>query len=153
MSTKTSKPKNKSTAQQKARVKPARGKAKKSSRSFQEVVGPEVYRTWVSMLHELVPDGRTHRLAPLLAAMLQYALGMAEDRRDEADENSIIDSLLNSTEVADPSEVEDLLHDVVTQLFEDAGVQFQRTSARGIRYSIAEDAYAEYIHWFDMPWE
>ena len=68
---------------------------KKGSGSLQEVVGEEVYRTWVSMLRELVPDGRTHRLALLVAAMLQYALVMAQEKRDEEmDETSLIYSLL-----------------------------------------------------------
>jgi hypothetical protein len=26
-------------------------------------------------------------------------------------------------------------------------------SARGESYSIADDAYSEYVHWFDMPWD
>ena len=86
--------------------------------------------------------------------MLQYALIMAEERRDDdAAESSIIQSLLDSTEVSDPSEVKALLHDAVSQLFKDAGVEYGRTSARGQHYSIAEDAYEEYIHWFEMPWE
>ena len=128
-------------------------KRKKSARSLEVVVGAEVYRTWVSMLHTLVPDGRTHRLSLLVAAMLQYALVMAEEKRDNDDENSIAQSLLDSTEVSDPSEVEELFHDAITQLFKDAGVEYRRTSSRGTHYSIADEAYAEYIHWFDMPWE
>ena len=50
-------------------------------------------------------------------------------------------------------EMQELLDDVVTRLFEDAGVAYRRTSARGEQYSIIEEAYREYIHWFDMPWE
>ncbi|MCC6189139.1 MAG: hypothetical protein IT318_08885 [Anaerolineales bacterium] len=124
------------------------------ARSLEDVVGREVYQTWVDMLRRLVPDGRTHRLAPIVAAMLQYALAMAEDQ-DDADEagNSVATSLLETREIADSSEVKDLLHDVVTKLFKDAGVGFQRTSSRGIAYSIADDAYEEYLHWYDMPWE
>jgi hypothetical protein len=127
---------------------------KRRARSLEEVVGPDVYPTWVDMLRVLVPDGRTHRLAPLVAAMLQYALEKAEALRPaDEDENSVAVSLLSTTEVGDPSEVKALLHDVVTKLFKDAGVGFQRTSSRGISYSIAGDAYEEYLHWYDMPWE
>jgi hypothetical protein len=153
MSTKvSSESKNKTIAQQKAKAETI--SAKKISRSLQEVVGPEVYRTWVSMLHELVPDGRTHRLAPLIAAMLQYALIMAGKKRgDEIDDDSIVQSLIDSAEVSDPSEAEELLHDAVTQLFRDSRVEYRRTSARGERYSISEEAYSEYLCWFDMPWE
>jgi hypothetical protein len=127
---------------------------KPRARSLEDVVGPHVYKTWVDMLHILVPDGRTHRLAPLVAAMLQYALAMAEHVRDaEESGNSVAASLLATTEVGDPSEVKALLHDVVTKLFKDAQVGFQRTSASGVSYSIADDAYEEYLHWDFMPWE
>jgi hypothetical protein len=106
------------------------------------------------MLRRLVPDGRTHRLAPLVATMRQYALAVAEDL-DSAnpDEHAVVASLLETTEVSDASEVKALLHDVVTKLFKDAAVDFQRMSSRGISYSIADNAYEEYWHWSDRPWE
>ena len=129
-------------------VKPA-----KPTRSLEAVVGGEVYRTWVSMLHSLVPDGRTHRLAPLVAAMLQYAVGLAGEAPEAEGENSVAQALLDSTQVSDPSEVKELLHGVVARLFKDAGVEYRRTSSRGYQYSIEEDAYEEYLHWYDMPWE
>lgn len=50
-------------------------------------------------------------------------------------------------------EVRELLHDAVTQLFQDARVEYRRMSVRGQSYSIADDAYSEYVHWFDVPWE
>jgi len=128
--------------------------AKKTSRSFGDVVGADTYAVWVRMLKELVPHGRTHRLSIVLASMLQYAASVAEpEREDEEDDRSLASSLIQATEVGDPSEVEDLIHDAVVQLFKDAKVPFQRTSARGTKYSIAEEAYAEFIHWYDMPWE
>lgn len=49
--------------------------------------------------------------------------------------------------------VKALIHDAVAQLFKDAGVSFERVSARGSRYSLAEEAYEEFLHWEDMPWE
>ena len=149
MSTKSAPQRKSSPASQKAKAKTV--KRKVSARSLEAAVGADVYRTWVNMLAALVPDGRTHRIAPLVAAMLQYALAMADEKRD--DENSIVQSLLDSTEVSDPSEVKELLHDAVTRLFKDAGVEYRRTTSRGYPYSIAENAYEEYIHWFDMPWE
>ena len=137
-----------------AAPKAGTARRKRRARSLEAVVGPHVYQTWVDMLHVLVPDGRTHRLAPLVAAMLQYALAVAEDMRSaDVDEGSVANSLLVTTEVGDPSEVRALLHDVVTRLFKDAGVGFQRTSARGVPYSIADDAYEEYVSWDLMPWE
>jgi len=123
-------------------------------RSLQDVVGKETYSVWVNMLRTLVPDGRTHRLAPLVAGMLQYALAVSEEESGgEPDEDSVAQSLLDSTEAVDEDEVEKLLHDVVSRLFKDAGVSYKRTSASGEDYSIADSIYYEYVHWFDMPWE
>lgn len=149
MTTKKSK-----TASRRLRKGTSLAARKSGGRSLQTVVGPEVYQTWVSMLRILAPDGRTHRLAPLLAAMLQYAASIAEiTADDEIKERSLIQSLRDSSQVSDPSEVRELLHDAVTQLFQDARVEFWRMSARGQSYSIADDAYSEYVHWFDLPWE
>jgi len=128
--------------------------AKKTSRTFGDVVGADTYAVWVRMLRELAPHGRTHRLSVVLASMLQYAAGVAEPEREgEEDDRSLASSLIQATEVGDPSEVAALLHDAVIQLFKDAKVPFERTSAGPTRYSIAEEAYAEFIHWYDMPWE
>ena len=133
--------------------KRAKAMATKTDRSFGSVVGEDTYAVWVRMLRELVPDGRTHRLSVMLAGMLHDDAISADDEDERANERSLAASLLEATEASDPSEVEDLIHDAVVQLFKDAKVRFERTSARGDRYSIAEDAYAEFIHWYDMPWE
>jgi hypothetical protein len=127
---------------------------KTTNRSFAEVIGADTYAVWVCMLQELVPHGRTHRLSVLLASMLQYAASVAvAERKEERDDTSLVTSLIQASEVGDPSEVEELLHDAVVHLFKDAKVPFERTSTRGTKYSIAEEAYAEFIHWYDMPWE
>lgn len=124
----------------------------KSKRSLKGVVGDETYQVWVAMLRSLVPGGRTERLSVVVAGMLQYAADLAA-ANDAADENSVANSLAASTEVGDPDEVKELLHDVVKQLFKDAGVTFERTSARGQNYSIADETYAEYVNWYNLPWE
>jgi hypothetical protein len=127
---------------------------RKAKRSLSAVVGKETYTVWVNMLRELVPDGRTHRLSVVVAGMLKYALTVAQSKRDEElADDSVERSLLDVAEVGDPSEVADLLHDVTTQLFKDADVVYQRTNSRGSHYSIVEDAYEEFMRWYDMPWE
>ncbi len=126
-------------------------KTMKQQRSLKTVVGPQTYSVWVDMLRALVPEGRTHRLAPLITGMLQYALSLANEQ--DADEDSVAQSLLRSAEAMEVTEVEELLEDVVAQLFKDASVHYKRVNARGQDYSIAESIYEEYIHWFDMPWE
>jgi hypothetical protein len=126
----------------------------KRKRSLEEVVGKETYALWVDMLRRLVPDGRTHRLSVVVAAMLQYAYLIATDNLDDdVEEGSAAQALLDATDGGDPEEVGEYLYDIVDRLFKDAKVKHKRTSARGEDYSIAEDALEEHVRWFDMPWE
>ena len=134
--------------------KQAKTAAKETNRSFSSVVGADTYEVWVEMLHQLVPEGRTHRLAVMVAGMLHYAIGIAAAKKTkEKPEGSLALSLLEASDATEPSDVEELIHDAVVQLFKDAKVRFERTNARGDKYSLADDSYAEFIHWFDMPWE
>ena len=122
----------------------------KSKRSLQDVVGKETYSVWVDMLRELVPGGRTHRISVVVAGMLQYALEAAEN---DAEELSVAKSLTDSAETSDPDEVKSLLYDVVSQLFKDAGVTYERTAKSGEHYSIADEVYNEFANWYDYPWD
>ncbi|MBN1449796.1 MAG: hypothetical protein JW963_02185 [Anaerolineales bacterium] len=125
----------------------------KSKRSLQDVVGKGTYSVWVDMLRELVPDGRTHRLSVVIAGMLHYATVLAEKLdEDELEEDSVALSLINANEMGS-DEIKDELHDVVKELFKDAGVTFDRVSKRGDSYSIADEAYNEFVSWFDYPWD
>ena len=125
----------------------------KSKRSLQDVVGKETYAVWVDMLHELVPDGRTHRLSVVIAGMLQYATAISEKLdEDELEEDSVASFLINANEM-DTDQLKAGLHDVVKRLFMDAGVSFDRVSKRGDPYSVADEAYNEYFSWYDYPWD
>jgi hypothetical protein len=127
--------------------------APKPKRSLQDVVGKETYNVWLNMLREIVPDGRTHRLSVVLAAMLHYATVIAEKLDEDArEEGTVAMSLINATE-GGPDEVRGELHDVVKRLFQEAGVAFDRVSKRGEPYSIADEAYNEYCSWYDYPWD
>jgi len=126
----------------------------KSKRSLQDVVGKETYSVWVEMLRALVPGGRTHRLSVVVAGMLQYALEAAQEIKNRnEDDHSVAMSLIDATESSNPEDAKGLLHDVVARLFEDAGVRYDRTSKRGEYYSIADEAYNEFVSWFDYPWD
>jgi hypothetical protein len=121
--------------------------------SLQTIVGQETYNVWKKMLRELVPDGRTHRLAPMVAGMLQYAAAIAyEMYGDDPEEGSVAHIMLLASEVYDPNDAIELLG-LLTQLFEDAGVGHERANRQGDEYSIAESVVYEFIHWYDMPWE
>lgn len=122
----------------------------RQKQSLRDVVGAQTYTTWVEMLRRLVPDGRTHRLAPLVAGMLQYATLIADE---VSEENTVVEALQAAAEAYDPDTVSEWLLPLIDRLFADAGVAYQRTSARGEGYSIADEIIYEYLHWYDMPWE
>ena len=124
--------------------------ASKSKRSLQDVVEKEMYSVWVEMLRVLVPGGRTHRVSVVVAGMLQYALEVADS---DAEEPSVSKSLIDSAETSDPDEIKSMLQDVVSQLFKDAGVTYERTAKNGEHYSIADEVYDEFSRWFDYPWD
>jgi hypothetical protein len=126
----------------------------KNTRSLQDVVGEKTYSVWVEMLGVLVPTGRTHRLSVLVAGMLQYALEMAEniEHRDE-EEPSVAMSLIEAAESDYTEDTEDSIHEVVDRLFMDAGAEYERVSKGGDHYSIADEAYHEFVSWYDYPWE
>ena len=127
-----------------------------STHSLQDVVGEKTYSVWVEMLATLVPDGRTHRLAVVVAGMLQYALEIAvrDNKGQYIEENDYgAMALIDATETWDPENVKDLLHDVVTKLFNDADVGYERISKRGEHYSITDSIYEKYLSWYDYPWD
>lgn len=82
--------------------------------------------------------------------MLQYALEVAES---DAEEPSVAKSLIDASETSDPDEIKSLLHDVISRLFRDAGVEYERISKGGDHYSIADEGYNEFSTWFDYPWD
>ena len=125
-----------------------------SKRSLETIVGKNVYSTWVKMLGSLVPQGRTHRLAPLVAGMLQYAVDEVYEKHGaKVEEDTIEHSLLSASESYDVKEAYEQIEDVLQKLFKDAGVDFERVSARGEEYSVAQSAVYEFINWYSMPWE
>jgi len=87
--------------------------------SLKTIVGKRTYDVWVSMLEALVPDGRTQRLAHLVAAMMHYATKVAFEE-SEFEEGTIGEYLLIAEECGDPSEVPDELRSAIATLFSDA---------------------------------
>ena len=118
------------------------------------VVGHEIYAAWVEMLRAVVPHGRTHRLAVVVAGMLQYAVAVASDKpRPRAAASSPAATLLRSVDDVDPGTDECELGGHVDRLFRDAGVSAERVNARGEAYSITATAISEFVSWENMPWE
>ncbi len=137
-------------AKRSVRARPRLG----TDRSLGSIVDEDTYAVWVKMLATLVPSGRTHRLAPLVGGMLQYAAYVAHQRfRQKPAEGSAAASLMDALESADPKAAVDELSDVVEDLFRSAKVKHSRRNSRGDDYSIIDAAVAEFVNWDAMPWE
>jgi hypothetical protein len=131
-----------------------KARAEKREATLESVVGSSTYGVWLEMLKVLVPGGRTHRLAPLVAGMLQYAAERADQRsRGVPREGSVAAALLNASEhEGDGAPTADLTK-LVERLFRDAGVKSGRADRRGERYSVVDAAIQEFVRWDSMPWE
>jgi len=116
--------------------------------SFESFVDYDTYDTWVKMLKALVPHGRTHRLAVVVAGMVQYSADMAYEKDPE-----LYEELFNLTDYDDHDVGNKKLVPYVEKLFKDAKVKSNRVNSRGQGYSIVESALMEYEHWDHMPWE
>jgi hypothetical protein len=137
-----------------SRQKAKRARTEKPTATLESVVGSSTYNVWVDMLKRLVPGSRTHRLAPLVAGMLQYAADRANQRsRGALREGSVAAALLNATEHEDDDPLAEDLPYLVERLFRDAGVRSSRADRRGDRYSLVDAAIQEFVRWESMPWE
>jgi hypothetical protein len=118
---------------------------------LQSIVGETTYEVWVDMLRILVPGGRTHRLAPMLAGMLRYAVEQSTRKgRRPRPSGALVEALIALDEGDDDAAV--LVTAAVQRLFRDAGVRAARASRNG-EYSIVDAAIHEFQRWGDMPWE
>jgi len=118
----------------------------------QSVVGETTYEVWLDMLRILVPGGRTHRLAPMLAGMLRYAVEQSTRKgRRHRPSGALVEALIALDEGDDDAAV--LVTAAVQRLFRDAGVRAARASRNGESYSIVDAAIHEFQRWGDMPWE
>lgn len=123
----------------------------KLGKDFEQLVGSDVYSVWLRMLKELVPSGRTHRLAVLVAGMLQYACCC---QIKASKENTAFKLLDQSAEIGmDYDDQGKLIIPLIEQIFKDSGVKWKRKNARGRSYSIAEQSLDEFLRWEFMPWE
>lgn len=106
------------------------------------------------MLRTLVPQGRTHRLAVVVAAMLQHSLAVAFDgTRSRTGAGASARALLRATDALDVAREDGEIPELLARLFRDAGVEPDRVSKRGDAYSIIDTAIVEFIGWDNMPWE
>jgi hypothetical protein len=120
---------------------------------IKEVVGSKMYNVWLDMLKRLVPGGRTHRLAVVVAGMLQYTLIISHEKEETNAKAKTMSDLFDSVfEFYNDGDLEPAI-ELVEKLFIDAGVNYARVNSRGDSYSIAEEAVHEFLAWENMPWE
>lgn len=73
----------------------ARGRLE-APESLRSLVGEATYEAWLEMLRGLVPAGRTHRIAVLVAGMLQHAADVVPRRkRRKLEKGSLIEALVD----------------------------------------------------------
>lgn len=116
-------------------------------------VGAKIYGVWLDMLQTLVPGGRSHRLAVLVAGMLHYAYALSLSKKaKQAKARHLVDLFESALEGQDEGDLQSVV-ELVEKLFDDAGVLYQRSNRRGEAYSIAAEAVNEFITWKNMSWE
>lgn len=125
---------------------------RKTRDDFEALVGAKSYAVIHDILTTIGRDSRTERISVVIAGFLRYALEKAS--ANPADEG-VAAALINLEE--DPHSEDEKYHDKVLQLIDEicaeAKMQNFKTSARGVDYSIAEQALSEYCRWYNMPWE
>ncbi len=113
-----------------------------------------VYGVWVEMLRRLVPEGRTHRLSPLVGGILQYAAACTLKKFGRRPPGGSVAEALLSASAGDVVVARSaVLSEAVEQLFLDAKVEYLRTGRRRDAYSLVEGSVAEFLRWHAMPWE
>ena len=121
---------------------------------FKEIVGAQSYATFLSLLTEIGPDSRTHRISVVIAAMLQFARSLLPaDCEDGTLAQAIVTLEEEPYMVDEESEAYEMVIDLIDELCDEAGMRNLRESSRGESYSIADNAIAEYTGWYNMPWE
>jgi hypothetical protein len=116
-------------------------------------VGAKIYGVWLEMLQTLIPGGRTHRLAVFVAGILHYAYAVSSSKKATQTKAQHLFELFESAlEGQGENDLQPVV-ELVEALFDDAGVQYQRSNRRGEAYSIAVEAVNEFITWENMPWE
>ena len=121
---------------------------------FKEIVGAQSYATFLSMLTEIGPDARTHRISVVIAAMLRFAQSLLPvDCEDGTLAHALVTLEEEPYNVDEESEAYEMVIDLIDELCDEAGMRNLRESSRGESYSIADNAIAEYTGWYNMPWE
>jgi hypothetical protein len=126
----------------------------KMLKEFKKIIGNPSYSQFITLLQEIGPDARTHRISVVIAAMLRFALEKASREDEEETLGMALVALDEEPCLAvEESEEYERLFELIDEICREASLRNLRQSARGDSYSIAENAIAEYVSWYNMPWE
>ena len=118
---------------------------------FQQIIGKVSFGAFMELLSEIGSDSRTHRISVIIAGILRFALGKVTD---DYEKGSVSEALAVLDEEPHSDGEEYLrLKELIDQICQKAGMSNDRVTARGIKYSIADNAITEYSRWYNMPWE
>ena len=99
--------------------------------SLKSVVGSTTYEVWIRMLQQLIPEGRTHRIAPLIAGMLQYATLISLEKYEDKNKETVAHNLVIAEEMSDFDEIKKILSEPLQQLFNDSNTIYNKMNYQG----------------------
>ncbi len=121
---------------------------------FRRIVCAQTCTAFLDMLKEIGPSARTHRISVVIAGMLRYAVHRLPAQPEEG---SLGEALLAVEEephlLYERCPYSEKLFELIDCLCKEAGMVNHRTNSRGTPYSIADNALAEFVSWYNMPWE
>ena len=121
---------------------------------FKEIVGDQHFSSFLTLLKEIGPDSRTHRISVVIASILRFAVNQLPS---ECEDGSIAQALLVLDEepylAHEQSDEHEMVFDLVDGLCSEANMMNERESTRGEDYSIAENVILEYAAWYNRPRE
>jgi hypothetical protein len=121
---------------------------------FKEIVGDQHFSSFLTLLKEIGPDARTHRISVVIASILRFAVNQLPP---ECEDGSIAQALLVLDEepylAHEQSDEHEMVFDLVDGLCSEANMMNERESTRGEGYSIAENVILEYATWYNRPRE
>lgn len=121
---------------------------------LQGIVGKQQFKSFLELLKEIGPNARTHRISVVIASILRFAVTKLPPDCDDDTLSQALITLDDDPYLAhEQTDEYKLIYDAIDSLCDEAGMQNERESSRGDRYSIAEGAIMEYAAWYNMPWE
>lgn len=121
---------------------------------FKEIIGEQHYLSFLTLLKEIGPDARTHRICVVIASLLRFAVNQLPAHCEDGSLSQALLTLDEEPHLAqEQSDEFEMVFGLIDGLCNEAGILNGRESAQGESYSIAENTILEYAAWYNMPWE